>query len=66
MQSAFIPKPDASLNAQRKPHLTSLDSGQECSLAHLEEVCRIIELAEFDDRELKGYLFDDSCLLISE
>ena len=66
MECPFVSNVDVSLRAQCKPHLTSLDSGQECSLAHLEEVFKIVEIADFDDRELKGYIFDDSCLLISE
>jgi hypothetical protein len=52
--------------AQGKPNPSSYDSGQECSIAHWLEVCRLVELAERDDRELKGYVFDDSCLLVSK
>jgi len=64
MQCPFVLNTNLDPRAQCKPRLTSLDSSQECSLAHLEEVCRIVEIADFDDHELKGYLFDDSCLLI--
>jgi hypothetical protein len=66
MQCPFVLNTDATAQAQCKPHLITFDSSEECSLTHLEEVFRIVEIAEFDDHELKGYLFDDSCLLISE
>jgi hypothetical protein len=51
---------------QSKPCLSSYDSGQECSLAHWLEVCRLVELAEREDREPKRNAFDDSFLFVSE
>jgi hypothetical protein len=52
--------------AQCKPHVCSFDSGQECSLAHWLEVCRLVELAEKEERKPKRNAFDDSFLPISE
>lgn len=46
-----------------KPTLSSYDSAQEFSLAHWLETRRLVELAERDDRELKGYVFEDSLLV---
>ena len=43
-------------------HLASLDSGQERGLDHWLEISWLVEKEEDD---LKGYLFDDRCLLIS-
>ena len=63
MPYTVVPDLVAPLQAQDKPHLSSYDSGQEFSLTHWLEVCRLVELAERDDRELKGYLFDDSLLV---
>jgi hypothetical protein len=54
--------PMLSPEAQSKPHLTSLDCGQECCLAHLLELYRLVQK---EDPELKGYVFDDECLGIS-
>jgi hypothetical protein len=51
-------------HAQEKPILSSYDSGQECSLTHWLEVCRLVELVEIEDRELKGCVFDDSLVSV--
>jgi hypothetical protein len=48
--------------AQSKPRLTSYDPSPEFSVAHCLE---LIKLVETDDREPQGYVFDDSCLLVS-
>lgn len=55
----------ATLQEQSKPRLSSFDSGQEFDLAHLAEVCRLVQLAEREDEahELKGYVFEDSLLV---
>jgi|GEM_PF-1779961 len=66
MPYSVVPDFVSSPQTQGKPDLTSYDSGQECGLAHWLEVCRLVERAELDDRELKGYVFDDSCLLVSK
>jgi hypothetical protein len=66
MQHSLVSDMVVSRQAQGKPCLNSYDSGQECSLAHWLEVCRLIEVVETEDRELKGYVFDESCLLVSE
>ena len=66
MPYPLITDPVAHPEAQCKPHLSSYDSGQECSLAHWLEVCRLVELAEREDREPKRNAFDDSFLFISE
>ena len=54
--SDSIPLPQV----QTKPGLSSFDSGQEFSVEHFLEVRRLVALAEREDRELKGYVFDDS------
>jgi hypothetical protein len=46
--------------AQSKPRLSSFDSEQEFSLEHFLEVRRLVALAAREDRELKGYVFDDA------
>jgi hypothetical protein len=46
-----------------KPNLSSYDSGQECSITHWLEVCKLVEIAEYDSRELNGYVFEDSLLV---
>ena len=66
MPYSVVPDSVALPQAQSKPSPSSYDSGHECSIAHWLEVCRLVELAERDDRELKGYVFDDSCLLVSK
>jgi hypothetical protein len=48
-----------------KPILSSYDSEQEFSLVHWLETRRLVELAERDDRELKGYVFEDSLLVLN-
>lgn len=50
------------LHALQRPPLKSLDSGQECSLDHWLEVAWLVE---HEEDELQGYVFDDSCLLLS-
>ena len=54
--------PITSIPMEGKPPLISFDSGQECSLEHFLEVRRLVER---EDRELKGYVFDDECLHVS-
>ncbi len=49
--------------ATSKPRLTSLDSGQECSLEHWLAVCKLVER---EDIELDGYVFDETCLHVSQ
>lgn len=49
------------LEIEIRPHLDSLDCGQECSLDHLLELYKLLE-AEY--QELDGYIFDDSCLRV--
>jgi hypothetical protein len=66
VQYSSLLEPVTPPQAERKPRLTSFDSGPEFSLEHLAEVCRLVEFAVMDDRELKGYVFDDSCLHVSE
>jgi hypothetical protein len=53
---------ELSVPTERKPRLESLDSGPECSLAHL---LRLYRLVENEDHSLDGYVFDDSCLRVS-
>ena len=65
MPHPVVPDFIAPQQAQVKPNLSTYDSGHECSLVHWLEVCRLVETAERDDRELKGYVFDDS-LLVSQ
>ena len=50
------------MQAETRPHLDSFDSAHECSLAHLLELYRMVEV---EDHELDGYVFDDSCLRVS-
>ena len=63
MPYSVAPDLVATPQAHSKPILSSYDSDQEFSLVHWLEVRRLVELAERDDRELKGYLFDDSLLV---
>ena len=56
-------EPDVGAPYQSKPILNSYDSAPEFSLARWLEARRLVELAERDDRESKGYLFDDSLLV---
>ena len=64
MPYSVLPDLVAPPQVQGKPGLSSYDSGQECSLAHWLEVRRLVELAERDNRELQGYVFDDSLLVL--
>ncbi len=64
MPYSVVPDLVAPPQVHGKPSLSSYDSGQECSLAHWLEVCRLVELAERDNRELQGYVFDDSLLVL--
>jgi hypothetical protein len=64
MPYSIVPNPVAPPQAQGKPILNSYDSGQEFSLAHWLEVCRLVELVEIEERELKGYVFDDSLVSV--
>lgn len=66
MPHAVVPDFVAPHQTQGKPVLSSLDSGHEFSLVHWLEVRRLVELAERDDREMKGYVFDDAALLVSD
>ena len=50
-------------NEQAKPRLCSHDCSHEFSLEHLVEVITLVEKEEFD---LEGYVFDDSCLFVSQ
>jgi hypothetical protein len=63
MQYSPVLEPVSPVQAESKPRLTSHDSGQECSLEHWLEVYRLVEKEEFD---LDGYVFDDSCLFVSQ
>lgn len=60
MQYSPILETNPPAQAESKPSLTSHDSGQECSLEHWLEVCRLVEIAEREDREPKRNAFDDS------
>lgn len=59
MPFSTVLEPETFLRGDTKPHLESHDSGHECSLAHLLELYRLVEVEE---HELDGYVFDDSCL----
>ena len=62
MQYAPVLDPVRRPQPESKPRLTSFDSGQECSLDHWLEVCKLVEKEDFD---LDRYVFDDSCLFVS-
>jgi hypothetical protein len=64
MQCTPVSDPGASPQAQSRPRLSSLDSGQECSVEHWLEICRLVELVEIEDHELKGCVFDDSLVSV--
>jgi hypothetical protein len=49
--------------AERKPRLTSFDSGQEFSLERLLAVYKLVESEDFD---LEGCLFDESILRVPQ
>ena len=61
MSSLAVCETETFLQVETKPQIDSLDSGPECSLAHLLELYRIVEA---EDRECEGYVFDDSCLRV--
>jgi hypothetical protein len=63
MQYSSVSEPAIRPQAQNRPRLTSLDSSQECSLEHWLELYKLVEKEDFN---LDGYVFDDSCLLISQ
>lgn len=63
MQYSPVLEPVSRAQTESKPRLTSHDSGQECSLDHWLEVYRLVEKEDFD---LDGYVFDDSCLFVSQ
>ena len=63
MQHSPVLEPISSPQAESKPRLTSHDSGHECSFEHLLAVYRLVEKQDVD---LDGYVFDDSCLLVSQ
>jgi hypothetical protein len=64
MSYSVVPDFVAPPQTQGKPCLSSYDSGQECSLAHWLEVCKLVELVEIEDRELKDCVFDDSLVSV--
>lgn len=53
---------DIFVERETQPRPDSYDSAPECSLAHLLTLYRLVESEE---RELDGYVFDDSCLHIT-
>ncbi|MGA2730042.1 MAG: hypothetical protein ABSE96_19710 [Terracidiphilus sp.] len=63
MQYSLVSDPLVPHQAQSKPHLGSYDPSPEFSLSHWVELIRLVEN---EDREPKGYVFDDACLHISE
>ena len=65
MPYSLIPDLVAPSQAQGKHILSSFDSSREFSLVHWLEVRRLVALEERDERESKGYVFDDS-LLVSQ
>lgn len=50
---------ELSFHTETKPRLDTYDSGPECSLDHLRELFRLLEV---EDHDLDGYVFDDSPL----
>jgi len=64
MQCTSVYDSGASPQSQSRPRLSSLDSGQECSVEHWLELCRLVELVEIEDRELNGCVFDDSLVSV--
>ena len=62
MKNPLVSDPIHSSQADGKPLLDSFDSGQEFSFEHLANLCRLVERAETEDREMDSYVFDDSCL----
>ena len=62
MSYSNVLEAEPSLRAETKPHPDSFDSGLECSLDHLRELFRLLEV---EDHELDGYVFDDSSLHVA-
>jgi len=60
MAFSTLSDPVVTPQASSKPRLSSFDSEQEFSLEHFLEVRRLVALAAREDRELKGYVFDDA------
>ena len=58
-----IAGPKINLDPVQRPHLDSLDSGEDFSLAHFTQVYLAVEIA---DHELDRYPFDDSCVHVAE
>lgn len=63
MQDTPVLEPALRPQAESRPCPTSFDSSHECSLEHWLEVYRLVEKEDFD---LDGYVFDDSCLFVSQ
>ncbi len=63
MEQLFLVQPVPQPIAAIRPHLDSLDSSPEFSLEHMLELVTLVEEEEFD---LDGYVFDDSCLFVSQ
>jgi hypothetical protein len=64
MQYSPVMEPVSAIQPEGKPRLTSHDSGHECSFEHLLAVYRLVEKEDIDS--LDGYVFDDSCLFVSQ
>ena len=64
MPYSVVLNPAAPRHAHDKPILNSHDSGEEFSLVHWMEVCRLVELVEIEDHELNGCVFDDSLVSV--
>ena len=60
MAFSTLSDPVVTPQAPCQPRLSSFDSEQEFSLEHFLEVRRLVALAAREDRELKGYVFDDA------
>jgi hypothetical protein len=56
------PFPQVEMPVQTRPHPDSFDSADECSMGHLLELYRLVDVA---DHELDRYLFDDICLHVA-
>lgn len=63
MYSLPLLQPTKQPEAQARPRLDSHDCSHEFSLDHLLEVITLVEKEEFD---VDGYVFDDSCLFVSQ
>jgi hypothetical protein len=61
VQSSALLDMEYSLEVETRPRPDSYDSGHECSLGHLLEVYRLVEI---EDHELDKYMFDDTCLRV--